>query len=131
MSEQRKAGPPVPGHAQIALHLVELERGHDLEGVALAVELLGLQRLVHAAERHHAGDARSVWKKSAAIAPPGVRIFRPSKSPAALIGRLLVVMWWKPFCSEWRNAKRPARANSPRITPPSAPLSAANTDRLS
>ena len=39
----------------MGLHLVELERLDDAERVALAVECLGLERVVHAAERHHAG----------------------------------------------------------------------------
>jgi hypothetical protein len=45
----------MPGLAQIILHLVKPQRLHDAERVALAVETLLLQRLVHAAERHHAG----------------------------------------------------------------------------
>src|ERR1700730_13941085 len=40
--------------AQIALYLVEPQRLHDTERVALAVEGLSLQRVVEPAERHHA-----------------------------------------------------------------------------
>jgi len=43
------------GQAQIALHLIELQRQYDTERIALPVELTRLQRLVHAAERHHSG----------------------------------------------------------------------------
>ena len=39
----------------MGLDLVEPQRLDDTERVALAVEGLGLQRLIHAAERHHAG----------------------------------------------------------------------------
>src|SRR4051794_19705943 len=55
VGEQRKAGPPMRGQAQIALHLVETQRQHDAERIALPVEGFRLQRFIHAAERHHTG----------------------------------------------------------------------------
>src|SRR5581483_11595530 len=47
--------PPMAGQAQMRLYLVELQRPDDAERVALPVEGFGLERLVHAAERHHPG----------------------------------------------------------------------------
>src|SRR5439155_1730439 len=55
MCQQGEAGPPMAGQAQMCLDLVEPQRLDDTERVALAVEGLGLQSLIHAAERHHAG----------------------------------------------------------------------------
>src|SRR5271166_5643845 len=72
-------------------------------------------------------SAPRLLKKSAAMAPPGLRNFSPERSSALRIGLVLVVRWWKPFCQQWRNAWRPFAASSRRIRSPSAPSSAANT----
>src|SRR3984893_15408304 len=72
-------------------------------------------------------SAPRLLKKSAAMAPPGLRNLSPQRSSAAWIGLTLVVRWWNPFCQQRRKACRPFCASSPRIRSPSAPSSAANT----
>src|ERR1700730_15970237 len=72
-------------------------------------------------------SAPRLLKKSAAMAPPGLRNLSPQRSSAAWIGLTLVVRWWNPFCQQRRKAWRPFCARSPRIRSPSAPSSAANT----
>src|SRR5580700_9517879 len=50
VGQQRKTRPPMGSQAQIGLHLVELQRQHDTERVALAVKVTSLQRIVHLVE---------------------------------------------------------------------------------
>src|SRR5271166_686100 len=55
IGQQREARPPMCGEAQIRLHLIELERQHDAERIALPVVIARFQRIVHLAERDITG----------------------------------------------------------------------------